>query len=68
MNPPARIIQEVIEEDGLRIKVLRGPGHPHPDRFERFDRLQRSLAPLRRGKHPAKGIHYVRHSERAARP
>jgi hypothetical protein len=27
-------------------------------KWERFDRLQRSLRPLRKGRHPKKGIHY----------
>lgn len=40
------------------IKVLEGKRHGRMTKWERFDRLQRSLRPLRKGKHPRKGIHY----------
>ena len=40
------------------IKVLEGSQHRRMSKWERFDRLQRSLRPLRKGKHPRKGIHY----------
>ena len=42
----------------LPVKVLEGRHHRDLDKWERFDRLQRSLRPLRKGKHPNKGIHY----------
>jgi hypothetical protein len=42
------------------IRVLKGKHHQENEmnKWERFDRLQRSLRPLRKGSHPKKGIHY----------
>lgn len=39
-------------------KVITGTHHREAGVWERFDRLQRSLRPLRKGNHPRKGLHY----------
>ncbi len=49
-----------IAEEELSIKVVRASGltRPQPTIWQRFDRLQRSVAPLRKGKCLSRGIHY----------
>jgi len=46
------------------MKVLKGPKQIEREKTEtiwdRFDRLQRSLAPLRKGKQIKKGVHRIR--------
>ena len=48
----------------LSMKVLKGPKQIEREKTEtiwdRFDRLQRSLAPLRKGKQIKKGVHRIR--------
>ena len=48
----------------LSMKVLKGPKQFEREKTEtiwdRFDRLQRSLAPLRKGKQIKKGVHRIR--------
>jgi len=48
----------------LSMKVLKGPKQIEREKTEtiwdRFDRLQRSLAPLRKGKQIKKGVHLIR--------
>ena len=48
----------------LSMKVLKGPKQIVREKTEtiwdRFDRLQRSLAPLRKGKQIKKGVHRIR--------
>jgi len=48
----------------LSMKVLKGPKQIEREKSEtiwdRFDRLQRSLAPLRKGKQSKKGVHRIR--------
>ena len=52
------------DEPTLSMKVLKGPKQIEREKTEtiwdRFDRLQRSLAPLRKGKHIKKGVHRIR--------
>ena len=52
------------DEPTLSMKVLKGPKQVEREKTEtiwdRFDRLQRSLAPLRKGKHIKKGVHRIR--------
>ena len=51
----------------LSMKVLKGPKQIQREKTEtiwkRFERLQRSLAPLRKGKHIKKGVHRIRRTE-----
>ena len=51
----------------LSMKVLKGPKQIEREKTEtiwdRFDRLQRSLAPLRKGKQIRKGVHRIRRTE-----
>jgi len=51
----------------LSMKVLKGPKQIEREKTEtiwdRFDRLQRSLAPLRKGKQIKKGVHRIRRIE-----
>ena len=51
----------------LSMKVLKGPKQIEREKSEtiwdRFDRLQRSLAPLRKGKQIKKGVHRIRRIE-----
>jgi len=51
----------------LSMKVLKGPKQIEREKTEtiwdRFDRLQRSLAPLRKGKQIKKGVHRIRRTE-----
>ena len=48
----------------LSMKVLKGPKQIEREKIEtiwdRFDRLQRSLAPLRKGKKIKKGVYRIR--------
>ena len=48
----------------LSMKVLKGPRQVEREKTEtiwdRFNRLQRSLAPLRKGKQIKKGVHRIR--------
>ena len=48
----------------LSMKVLKGPKQIEREKTEtiwdRFDRLQRSLAPLRKGKQIKKGVYRIR--------
>ena len=48
----------------LSMRVLKGPKQIEREKTEtiwdRFDRLQRSLAPLRKGKQIKKGVHRIR--------
>ena len=52
------------DEPTLSMKVPKGPKQIEREKTEtiwdRFDRLQRSLAPLRKGKHIKKGVHRIR--------
>jgi len=51
----------------LSMKVFKGPKQIEREKTEtiwdRFDRLQRSLAPLRKGKQIKKGVHRIRRTE-----
>ena len=51
----------------LSMKVLKGPRQIEREKSEtiwdRFERLQRSLAPLRKGKQIKKGVHRIRRTE-----
>ena len=51
----------------LTIKVFRGSKQVAREKTEtiwdRFDRLQRSLRPLRKGKQVKKGIHYIQRTD-----
>jgi hypothetical protein len=51
----------------LSIKVIRGPKQIEREQkesvWDRFDRLQRSLRPLRQGKQIKKGLHYIRRTD-----
>ena len=55
------------EINELTMKVVRGPKQVALEKTEtiwdRFDRLQRSLRPLRKGKQVKKGIHYIRRTD-----
>ncbi len=52
------------DEPTLSMKVLKGPKQVEREMTEtiwdRFDRLQRSLAPLHKGKQIKKGVHRIR--------
>ena len=52
------------DEPTLTIKVLKGPKQIEREKSEtildRFDRLQHSLAPLRKGKKIKKGVYRIR--------
>jgi hypothetical protein len=52
------------DEPTLSMKVLKGPKQVEREKTEtiwgRFDRLQRSLAPLRKGKQISKGVHRIK--------
>jgi len=52
------------EEHTLSMKVLKGPLQIEREKTEaiwdRFERLQRSLAPLRRGKQIKRGVYRIR--------
>ena len=52
------------DEPTLSIKVLKGPKQVERENTEtiwdRFDRLQRSLTPLRKGKQISKGVHRIK--------
>ena len=52
------------DEPTLTIKVLKGPKQIEREKIEtiwdRFDRLQRSLAPLRKGGKIKKGVYRIR--------
>lgn len=52
------------DEPILSMKVLKGPKQIEREKIEtiwdRFDRLQRSLAPLRKGKKIKKGVYRIR--------
>jgi hypothetical protein len=60
-------MNEHSKHNELSIKVLRGPKQIEREQKEtvrdRFDRLQRSLRPLRKGKQVKKGIHYIRRTK-----
>ena len=51
----------------LSMKVLKGPRQIEREKTEtiwdRFERLQRSLAPLRRGKQIKRGVYRIRRTE-----
>jgi len=49
-------------EPELTMKVVSGAREKERTEslWERFDRLQRSLRPLRKGRHPAPGVYYGR--------
>ena len=51
----------------LSMKVLKGPKQIEREKTEtiwdRFDRLQRSLAPLRKGKQIKRGVYRIRRTE-----
>ncbi len=55
------------DEPTLSMKVLKGPKQVEREKTEtiwdRFDRLQYSLAPLRKGKQIKKGVHRIRRIE-----
>ncbi|MDB3957881.1 hypothetical protein N9408_03110 [Opitutales bacterium] len=52
------------DEPTLSMKVLKGPKQVRREKTEtiwdRFERLQRSLAPLRRGKQIKRGVYRIR--------
>ena len=52
------------DEPTLSMKVLKGPKQIEREKTEtiwdRFERLQRSLAPLRRGKQIKRGVYRIR--------
>ena len=52
------------DEPTLSMKVLKGPRQIEREKTEtiwdRFERLQRSLAPLRRGKQIKRGVYRIR--------
>lgn len=56
---PNFVIMQTAEQE-FTIKVVRGSESTRrqPTLWQRFDRLQRSLAPLRKGRHIKRGIHY----------
>ena len=51
----------------LSMKVVKGPKQVEREKTEtiwdRFDRLQRSLAPLRKGRQIKKGVHRIRRTD-----
>ena len=51
----------------LSMKVFKGPKQIEREKTEtiwdRFERLQRSLAPLRKGKQIKRGVHRIRRTE-----
>ena len=53
-----------LAKQALTMKVLKGPKQIEREKIEtiwdRFDRLQRSLAPLRKGKKIKKGVYRIR--------
>ena len=53
-----------LDNQSLSMKVFKGSKQFEREKTEtiwdRFDRLQRSLAPLRKGKHIKKGVHRIR--------
>jgi hypothetical protein len=55
------------DELTLSMKVFKGPRQIEREKTEtiwdRFNRLQRSLAPLRKGKQIKKGVHRIRRTE-----
>ena len=55
------------DEPTLSMKVLKGPKQIKREKTEtiwdRFERLQRSLAPLRRGKQIKRGVYRIRRIE-----
>ena len=55
------------DEPTLSMKVLKGPKQIKREktetRWDRFERLQRSLAPLRRGKQIKRGVYRIRRIE-----
>lgn len=55
------------DEPTLSMKVLKGPLQIEREKnetiWDRFDRLQRSLAPLRKGKPIKKGVHRIRRTD-----
>ena len=55
------------DEPTLSMKVLKGPKQVEREKtetiWERFDRLQRSLAPLRKGRQIKKGVHRIRRTD-----
>ncbi len=55
------------DEPTLSMKVLKGPKQVEREKTEtiwdRFDRLQRSLAPLRKGMQIKKGVHRIRRTD-----
>jgi hypothetical protein len=52
------------QTNGLSMKVLKGPKQIEEEKTEsiwdRFRRLQRSLAPLKKGKQIKRGVHRIR--------
>lgn len=50
------------QEKKLTVKEVKGPLERarRDSIWKRFDRLQRSLRPLRKGHHIARGVHYER--------
>ena len=55
------------DEPTLSMKVLKGPKQIEREKketiWDRFERLQRSLAPLRRGKQIKRGVYRIRRIE-----
>ena len=53
-----------LDNQSLSMKVFKGSNHFEREKTEtiwdRFDRLQRSLAPLRKGKQIKKGVYRIR--------
>ena len=53
-----------LAKQALTMKLLKGPKQIEREKIEtiwdRFDRLQRSLAPLRKGKKIKKGVYRIR--------
>jgi len=57
------------QADELSTKVLKGPKQIDREKtktiWDRFDRLQRSLAPLRKGKQIKKGVHRIKRENKS---
>ena len=64
-----RIVKKNLEDEPtLSMKVLKGPKQIEREKavtiWDLFDRLQRSLAPLRKGKQIKKGVHRIQRIEK----
>ena len=56
-----------LNEDSLSMKVIKGAKQVAREKnetiWDRFDRLQRSLRPLRKGRQIKKGVHRIRRTD-----